>query len=227
MGGLWMNDTHSVTDPAALARAYFRLFLQSGGEFRQQAARALRRAGDGWRLEIDGDPIDAEQVIVALGPWSNDLLAPLGCTLPFVQERGYHMMFEPRQGSRLHRSVVDPEAGFVLTPMVHGIRATTGSNLAARERAPNPVQLERLLPLIRRTFPIAGALLEKPWMGRRTSTTDSLPHIGPLKELPGLHVASGHCHLGLTLAPVTGELIADSVAGRNNPLARPFSPHRR
>ncbi len=225
--GLWMTGTPSVSDPAALARGYHDYFLGLGGRFQGASARAISPVDNGWRVDTDSESLDADQVVMALGAWSNTLLAPLGIRLPFVQERGYHMMFAPAPGKRLHRSMLESRAGFVLTPMSAGIRCTTGCNLSAREREPNPVQLRRLMPVIRDTFPLGEELLETPWMGRRTSTPDSLPLIGSPEGHRGLVIATGHGHLGLTLGPVTGELVADEIDGKPNPLARPFSPARR
>lgn len=225
-GGLWMNRTPTLRNPAALAKAYFALFSGSGGEFRIGAVRALTPQPRGWQLAMEDGTEDTDAILVTAGAWCNALLAPLGITLPFIQERGYHMMFDAQPGRVLNRSIIDTAAGFVMTPMEHGLRVTTGANITARERKPNPVQLHKLMPLIRRTFPLAQALLEQPWMGRRTSTADSLPLIGPVANRPGLFVATGHGHLGLTLAPVTAALVADEIDHRPDSRCRPFHPGR-
>jgi D-amino-acid dehydrogenase len=52
-------------------------------------------------------------------------------------------------------------------------------------------------------------------MGPRPTLPDYLPGIGRAPSAPQLLYAVGHQHLGLTLAAVTAELIADLVAGRN------------
>ena len=39
------------------------------------------------------------------------------------------------------------------------------------------------------------------------------PVIGPAPGQPGLWLAYGHAHWGLTLGPVTGRLVADMVTG--------------
>lgn len=225
-GGLWMNRTPSVRNPHALAESYYQLFIQAGGMFRQASVDSLTASGDGWRITTPDESRDADAVVMAAGPWSNALLAPLGVHLPFVQERGYHMMFSPQPGRTLHRAIIDPIAGIVMNPMASGIRVSTGANITARESAPNPAQLNKLMPLIRQTFPMDRELLEEPWMGRRTSTADSLPLIGPIKKLPGVFIATGHSHLGLTLAPITAEWVADAVDGQPNPRNEPFLPDR-
>lgn len=52
------------------------------------------------------------------------------------------------------------------------------------------------------------------WMGFRPSMPDSLPVIGRSSRSPRTYFAFDHGHLGLTLGPITGRLIADIIAGR-------------
>jgi D-amino-acid dehydrogenase len=51
------------------------------------------------------------------------------------------------------------------------------------------------------------------WMGQRPLSADSMPLVGPLPGDPRVIIASGHGTLGITLAPVTGELVADYITG--------------
>ena len=62
-------------------------------------------------------------------------------------------------------------------------------------------------------------------MGLRPSIPDSLPVIGPVA--PGLIAAFGHGHIGLTLAPVTAELVLSAIEGRlDDPRLGPVHPGR-
>jgi D-amino-acid dehydrogenase len=65
------------------------------------------------------------------------------------------------------------------------------------------------------------------WAGLRPCAPDGLPVIGRPSALPGLVLATGHAMKGLSLAPVTGRLVAELVAGEapSHDLA-PFSPDR-
>jgi D-amino-acid dehydrogenase len=49
------------------------------------------------------------------------------------------------------------------------------------------------------------------WCGLRPCLPDGLPAIGPAPGIPGLFVATGHAMMGLTLGPVTGQLVAECV----------------
>mgnify|MGYP000433403691 CR=1 FL=1 len=65
------------------------------------------------------------------------------------------------------------------------------------------------------------------WLGRRPSFPDSLPALGAVRGHSGLFAAYGHSHYGLMMAPKTGELIADIVAGvAPNTDLKPFDPLR-
>lgn len=225
-GGWWLKNTPSVLDPGLLCQNYFDLLISQGGHFQQCEIESIEPVYNNWRIKAKDSVLNATKIVLAMGAWSNHLLRPLGVRLPFALERGYHMMFAYPEGKQLNRSVVDIELGYVITPMRDGLRTTTGSNLVAREVPPQDRQLQTLLPHIRETFPLGRPLLEKPWMGRRASTPDSQPLIGPIRRHPGLYVATGHCHLGLTLGPITGELIADEICGQPNSLCKPFYPDR-
>jgi D-amino-acid dehydrogenase len=59
-----------------------------------------------------------------------------------------------------------------------------------------------------------GAVDTHTWYGWRPMTWDSLPIVGRVPRLSNALLAAGHNMLGLTLAPVTGKIIADILAER-------------
>src|ERR1035437_1049503 len=79
----------------------------------------------------------------------------------------------------------------------------------------------RYLPRLRRTGEAT------PWAGMRPMVPDGLPVIGLAAGAANAVVATGHAMLGITLAPATGELVADILEGRElPPFAAAFSPDR-
>jgi D-amino-acid dehydrogenase len=65
------------------------------------------------------------------------------------------------------------------------------------------------------------------WAGMRSLTPDGLPFVGPVPGQDGVHVATGHSTLGITLAPLTGELVADQLLeGRRGDVLAAFDPAR-
>ena len=208
----WLGAA-SVTNPLAVTRAYAARFAALGGVVIQGDARSLHRAGSKWRIDTQEGALDAGEAVVALGPWAPDVLKPLGIDLPMAVKRGYHRHFGPRGNAGLNRPVVDTELGYCVAPMEQGLRLTTGAEFAARDAAPTPVQLDRLLPAANALFPLGEPVEAAPWMGSRPCFADSRPVIDRAPGLAGLWLACGHAHWGLTLGPATGRLLAEMMTG--------------
>ncbi len=147
-----------------------------------------------------------------------------GLKLPMAVKRGYHRHFCAQGNAALQRPVVDVENGYLITPMEQGIRLTTGAEFAARDAAPTPVQFDRLMPQARALFPLGERADDKTWLGSRPCFPDSRPVIGRAPGLPGLWLAIGHAHWGLTLGPATGRLLAEMISG-DQPFCDP-APYR-
>ena len=223
-GGFLFTDTASVSDPSALVKAYAELFRARGGRFETADASTLRYQGSRWTIDTAPGPLACHEAVVAMGPWSGDLLAAQGVRLPFAFKRGYHMHYKAVGNATLERPVLDSEMGFVLSPMARGIRLTTGAEFALRDAPVTPRQLAILEPVARRLFPLENRLDEVPWVGARPCLPDMTPVIGPVPGHPGLWCNFGHHHLGLTLGPVTGRLIAEMMTGEE-PFTNP-RPYR-
>jgi D-amino-acid dehydrogenase len=199
----------SVSNPLAVTRAYAERFEVIGGLSFSGDARSLHRVDSRWRVDTTAGPVDASEVVVALGPWAPDLLDSLGIKLPLAVKRGYHHHFRPSGNAALSRPVLDAENGYCITPMEQGIRITTGAEFAPRDAPPSPVQFDRLLPAARNLFALGEPLEPQAWMGARPCFADSRPVIGRAPKQRGLWLAYGHGHWGLTLGPATGRLIAE------------------
>jgi len=207
-------DVASLTDPYAVTRTYAERFAALGGVVLKGDARSLHRAAGRWRVDTSEGPVDADAAVTALGPWTPDLLRPRGIDLPLAVKRGYHRHFALRDGATLGRPVIDMENGFALGPMKQGIRLTTGAEFADRGAPASPVQLRRVIPIARALVPLGEPVDDKPWMGSRPCFADSRPVIGRAPGHPGLWLAYGHGHVGLSLGPVTGRLIAEMMTGK-------------
>ena len=184
-----------------------------GGIIVKGDAMSLHRSGPLWRVETAQGPIDAEAAVVALGPWAPDLLKRHGIALPFAVKRGYHCHFGPSGNAGLARPILDADVGYCLAPMEQGIRLTTGVEFADRDAPPTPIQLERATPAATALFPLGDPVEDKPWMGARPCFADSRPVIGRAPGQPGLWLACGHGHSGLTFGPATGRLLAEMMTG--------------
>jgi D-amino-acid dehydrogenase len=226
-GGVHFPSPGFVPDPGGLAKAYAALFGRRGGRFLVGDARTLEQAGHRWRVATLEGTITAREVVVAMGPWSDQIFSPLGYSIPLNVKRGYHIHLAPRGNAVLNHPVLDSDQGFLLAPMNRGIRLTTGAEFAHRDAPPTPVQVERALPKAHRLFPLGEPVDARPWKGARPCLPDMLPVIGKAPRHPGLWFDFGHQHHGLTLGPVTGRLLAEMMTGET-PFAdtTPFAVER-
>lgn len=213
VGAIHFRGSPTSSDPGRLTKAYADLFTRKGGRFHKGDARRLACEPSGWSVATETGPIEAREVVVALGPWSDDVFRPLGYDIPLAVKRGYHMHYRTQGNATLNHPVRDADGGFALAPMSQGIRLTTGVEFADRDSAPSPLQLARDEPLARELFPLAERLDQEPWMGRRPCLPDMVPVIGKGERHRGLWFAFGHAHHGFTLGPVTGRLLAEMMTG--------------
>ncbi|MBX9645829.1 MAG: FAD-binding oxidoreductase, partial [Xanthobacteraceae bacterium] len=135
-----------VPDPGGLAKAYAALFGRKGGRYLVGDARTLEQSGGRWRMATLEGSITAREVVVAMGPWSDQVFGPLGYSIPLQVKRGYHLHLNPRGNAVLHHPVLDSDLGYLLAPLNRGIRMNTGVEFARRDAPPTPVQVERALP---------------------------------------------------------------------------------
>lgn len=218
---LWIQGSYSVDDPHEVVAAYAALFRRSGGAFKRMTASGIRRDGQRWIVQGTqaSESLEADRLVVALGPWSKALLKTTGIDLPMAFERGYHMHYSGVEGASLTRPVYDTGGGYVLSPMARGLRLTTGVELDACEAPARPLQLELAEARAREAFPLDRRLDPEAWLGRRPTLPDSRPMIGEAPRHPGLWLALGHQHIGFSTAPgtarVLGELMCDGAAARH------------
>jgi D-amino-acid dehydrogenase len=211
-GGVHFPDPLTTSDPHGLTAKYAALFETRGGQVFWGDAMALREEGDRWTVALSDAVLAAKDVVVALGPWSAALVRRYGVRLPFFVKRGYHMHYAS-VGPAPTRPVLDMEKGYVLTPMTRGLRLTTGAEFAPMEDAPSPRHLDRIEPFAREIFLLGDRLDPTPWLGRRPCLPDMLPVISAAPRHRGLWLDFGHQHLGLTLGPASGRLLADLMTG--------------
>ncbi|WP_342612532.1 FAD-binding oxidoreductase [Burkholderia ambifaria] len=226
-GAFHWQDPKTVSSPGGLTKAYARLFERDGGTFVHGDATTLAQVRDGWQVDTEHGQISARSAVVALGPWSDHVFAPLGYRIPLRAKRGYHMHYLPTRAP-LNVPVCDTEQGFVVAPMEGGrLRLTTGVEIALRDAPPTGVQLARAEPLARDAFGIGERLDPAPWLGMRPCTPDMRPVIGPAPRHRHLWFAFGHCHHGLTLGPASGRLLAEMITGAPTYIdPHPYRPAR-
>jgi D-amino-acid dehydrogenase len=82
----------------------------------------------------------------------------------------------------------------------------------------NNTKLNAMISNIKKYYPeydVSWAKRLKPWVGLRPLSADGLPYIGSFKKIPNLIAATGHAMLGVSLAPVTGNLVSKIISNEN------------
>ncbi|MFC3285601.1 NAD(P)/FAD-dependent oxidoreductase [Litchfieldella rifensis] len=213
LGAIHWTNAWTVVDPGALVQAYARAFEAQGGHLEQVEAQRLEQTATGWRLTTASGRLEAEELVIATGPWSHHWLQPLGYHLPMFPKRGYHMHYDTRDDARLNHWLMDFESGYLLAPMQAGIRLTTGAELTTLEGPARHGQLDAAEAVARRLVPLGARRDPEPWQGNRPCMPDMKPVIGPAPRHAGLWFAFGHGHQGFTLGPVTGRLMGEMMSG--------------
>lgn len=227
---------HGLLLPMHRAVAHPQLYVQRFADaFRREGGRVMRAdvldfpAGSGaiTAVRTSEGMVEADHAVIAAGALSRRLARQAGARIPLDAERGYHAML-PHPTPTLTRPVYAVDHGFVLAPMLHGVRLTGGVELASPTAAPDWRRIRRLVGRAREVLPGLDGRIDSEWQGCRPSTPDSLPVIGRAPDRPNVWLAFGHQHVGLTLGPLTGRLIADLIAGRDPGLdLGPFAADRR
>ncbi len=210
--GLWFEDSAHVIDPLEVVRALAAAAAAHGAQFLQADVRALLLRGDAIEIRSDQAPLTVAGVVVCAGMGSQSLLAPFGLHAPLQSIRGYHIEL-PGQAPFLDAPVVYTREHTLVTPMAGRLRASSYMEFAHANAPPDPRKPARL----RRTVRTLGFACDPggpSWVGARPVLPDYLPGIGRAGAPIKLYYAVGHQHIGLTLAPITGELVADLVAER-------------
>lgn len=158
-------------------------------------------------------PVDGE-LLIASGVWSAELASALRTDLPLQPGKGYSMtLANPPANPSLCSILV--EARLAVTPMGGQLRFGGTMEIGAEEEGINQRRLDGIVRSIPAYFPefASSDFAEQPvWSGLRPCSPDGLPYIGRLKHYANVSVAAGHAMLGLSLAPVTGWLIAQVLS---------------
>ena len=208
-----MKGQARAADPGGVGRALAEKAKRMGAVFhRVGVSRIQPDPKGGWTIHTDDGELEAEKLVIAAGAWSARLLAPLGYKLPLEAERGYHLVFKD-PGITLNNSIMDADAKFVASSMAAGVRCAGTAEFAGLDAPPDYRRARIFIRLAKNLLPDINTDDRIEWMGNRPSFPDSLPCLGKIPGQEGLFCAFGHSHYGFGMAPNTGRVVAEVVAG--------------
>ena len=213
-GGVWFSqDCH--LDPLVFLEKLREGIRSRGGVFLDAECTSFaQRNGRIASIETrTGEFLEAEHVIIAGGAWTPDLTRQLDLPIPMQGGKGYSLTLKkPAELPRLCSLL--KEARVAVTPMGGKLRVGGTMEICGTDLSVNQTRLQGVIEGFCDFFPaftpgdFTGL---DAWSGLRPCTPDGLPCIGPVPGLQNVTIATGHSMLGLSLGPVTGQIVAKMV----------------
>ncbi len=227
-GALHVREVAQVRNPRLMA-ALHGACLQLGVRFREHTP-VIDLVVEGSRvtgvLTTDG-ALSADRVVLAAGAWSSRIGRRLEGLIKVYPVRGQIVLLKmtPRPFTR-----VIEHGKCYLVCRVDGriLVGATEEHESGFDKRNTAGGVANLLALAERFVPtLKDATLIRSWAGLRPGTPDSKPYIGPVPGFEGLVAATGHFRSGLTLAPITADLITQLITGATPEFdLTPFLPGR-
>ena len=211
-GGAEFTDELSV-DPGQLF-SEVRKLLNDRGVINLSGNARLVGQHDSCHVLVDDQRVPADAVVVAAGAWSGELCRPLGYDPLILPARGLAAIFDTG-GARIVESpaILEDYGLSVVQHDQNTVRATSrfdivgfDSDYDERRKSWIPKILEKHVVRFGELKPV------RILVGHRPCTPDRLPVIGRVPGYDNLYISSGHCRIGITLAPVSGYLISSMLA---------------
>ena len=238
---LGTTETTAQVHPGLFTRALADAAEANGARIRTGVVEGILRDGDdATGVIVDGAPLEADAVVVAMGPWS--ILASAWLPLPAVFGlKGHSLVFDDRGATPADALFVDyrERNGAAYSPEVFprtdgtvyvcGVSDESALPVDPDDVTPDPAAIEQLE---RMCAAIAPGLAADRIVARqacfRPVAQDGLPLIGAVPGVANAYVATAHSVWGILNGPATGlalaELIADGAAHCVD--LAPFSPSR-
>jgi len=224
-GGVYYQYGRHARNPKKILLKLFDLFLKKGGNFLKMNVQDINFDGEKPVVKTETHRYVFDKLVIACGAFSKRLTDNLDEKIPLDTERGYHVHFKGCD-HLLSRPVIFSNRGFGITPMEQGLRVVGTVEFGGLN---NPPSKGRIKNLINNAKYMLGDLPEHEdeWLGFRPSLPDFLPVIGPSKNHKNIFYSFGHHHLGWTLGPISGKIIAGMIAEENTNLdLKPYSSLR-
>lgn len=206
-------QNRSIKNPYRLVLALADRFAAMGGRIETGEVVGFARSDRIHEVVLrDGRRLSADEVVVCAGAFSATLARSLGEPIPLESERGYHtQIMDP--GISLRHSIIWPARAFMVTPTAGGIRVGGTVEMAGLTAAPDYRRARVTLRHAREALPNLQPRETSEWMGHRPALPDTVPILSASARTRGLYYATGHGHLGLTLAATTARLMGELITG--------------
>jgi D-amino-acid dehydrogenase len=153
------------------------------------------------------------EIVIAAGTWSAECARKLNIRLMLQPAKGYSVTVKaPRNGPRL--PVLLAEGRVALTPLGDRLRFGGTLQLVGMDRTVSSRRIDGIRRTVQAYLPdLEETEVTEVWSGFRPCTPDGVPYVGRAETYRNVLLACGHGHIGMGLAPISGKLISQIVAG--------------
>ncbi len=161
----------------------------------------------------------ADNIVVAAGQWSTELVKKLGVSIPIRPVKGSSLTYNlPDWKNGPKMPVIDDDMHVVVTPIGNLMRVAGTAEFCGYDPVVRPERMSLLRRSCIKMFPELEELLEgrEPeleWSGHRPMTPDCLPILGKC-GFDNLYLNTGHGYLGWSTGTGTSRAVADMIVGR-------------
>ena len=227
--GVFYPEDLSI-NPARLYNALRSLLADLGAKIILGEA-ALIKDGNRVYAVAKGSRIVSDYVVVSAGSWSTKLCKKVDYNPMILPARGLVLLFECGGESILRAPgfVEDLGIGLIQHGAAGPLRVTGFFEIVGFNPKFEDSKVDWLINQARKHIVKREHLrLTEKGVGFRPCTPDMKPVIGWVPGCENLIIASGHCRLGVTLAPATGLTVESLISGekRIELDLSPFNPSR-
>lgn len=213
LSGALLREDHAHCDSLEFVTSMAAAVEAQGGEIRWGAAvrRLHSRAGRIVSVDTAEGALRAGTVVIAAGMGAERLARSAGLRLPMRAGKGYVVDVETT-GEVPDVPMLANEDRVVITPYPGFLRLSGTLEFSSGRQHISERRVQAIRDSVARLLPsLSISRTRQVWAGERPCTADGVPTIGASNRHRNLVLAAGHAMWGLTLGPVTGELIAEGV----------------
>jgi D-amino-acid dehydrogenase len=162
----------------------------------------------------EGAELSADEYVVCAGIWSKNIVRDLGIRIPMQAGKGYSLTLES-PASLPSVCAILSEARVAVTPMGSSLRFAGTMELTGIDERIDAARVRGIVKSVAAYFPdITPAHLKQATVrtGLRPCSPDGLPYVGRVARFANLSIATGHAMMGMSLGPITGKLIAETLS---------------
>lgn len=216
----YLSDDH--LDPSTLMKSLIAGLEESGVNLVRNCAVSKIHTSEqkAISLETEQGIFDFDELVIAAGFWSAEIMKQLKINLPVQPGKGYS--FKVNTVRPIHFPALLGDANVAVTPMGSSLTQFGGGmELGFGDLKIRQARISQIVKAVGKFYPSEIGLNitpDKIWQGHRPCSFDGLPFIGKVSNFPNVFVGTGHSMMGVTLAPATGKLLSQLISGEKQSL---------